>query len=119
MRMWYGMLCGLLLILAAPLPATAGQETGAEHSDVAVMGAFTDAEIQEGEAVQISDQKKRIVMFTMGISLLVLLLITASLGISMVVQGKQVFVAHMIFAGLSVTLAIAHSVVAIVWFFPF
>jgi hypothetical protein len=35
------------------------------------------------------------------------------------VYGKQVFVAHMITAGLSVTLAIAHAVAALVWFNPF
>ncbi len=116
--MWYGMLCGLIFMFATPLLAA---EDGAqqEHSDAAVMGSFTSHEIYEGEAIQISDQKKRIVLFTMGISLLILLLTTATLGIAMVVHGKQVFVAHMIFAGLSVTLAIAHSVVAIVWFFPF
>jgi len=118
MRMWYGILCGLIFMFAAPLLA-AEDGTQQEHSDVAVMGSFTSHEIHEGEAIQISDQKKRIVLFAMGISLLVLLLTTATLGIAMVVQGKQVFVAHMIFAGLSVTLAIAHSVVAIVWFFPF
>lgn len=116
--MWYGMLCGLIVMFTSPLMA-AENGTQQEHSDVAVMGAFTNQETQEGEAIQISDQKKGIVMFTMGISLLLLLLTTATLGIAMVVQGKQVFVAHMIFAGLSVTLAIAHAVVAIVWFFPF
>lgn len=116
--MWYGMLCGLLLMSA--MPALAAEEaTQQAHNDVAVMGAFTSDESEEGDALQIGDQQKRIIMFTMGLSLLILLLTTASLGISMVVQGKQVFVAHMIFAGLSVTLAIAHSVVAIVWFFPF
>jgi len=36
----------------------------------------------------------------------------------MVVFAKPVFVAHMIFAGFSLTLAIAHAIVAIVWFFP-
>jgi hypothetical protein len=37
----------------------------------------------------------------------------------MALYGKRVFVAHMIFAGFSVTLAIVHSIVAVVWFFPF
>jgi hypothetical protein len=41
------------------------------------------------------------------------------LGVSMVAFGKQVFLAHMIFAGVSVFLAIVHAVTAIVWFFPF
>ncbi|HHH36317.1 MAG TPA: hypothetical protein ENK48_05745 [Gammaproteobacteria bacterium] len=115
MRAWFGILYAVLLFLAGPVAGKAQEP----HSDVAVMGAFTSQEVEEGEAVQITDQEKRIVMFSMGIALLVLLLITAFLGISMAIQGKDVFVAHMICAGLSVTLAIAHSVVAIVWFFPF
>jgi hypothetical protein len=55
----------------------------------------------------------------MGAALLIFIIVTAALGIAMAIYGKRVFVAHMIFAGFSVTLAIAHSVVAIVWFFPF
>jgi len=48
-----------------------------------------------------------------------LLLVTGGLGVAMGVYGKQVFVAHMICAGLSMTLAIAHAIVGIVWFYPF
>jgi hypothetical protein len=55
----------------------------------------------------------------MGISLLVLLFITGGLGVAMVVFDKEVFVAHMIFAGLSLTLATVHAVTSIVWFWPY
>ncbi len=116
MRTCFAIICYSLLLLAAPVSA---QESAESHSDVAVMDSFTSQEVEEGEAVKISDREKRIVMFSMGLTLLLLVLITASLGVAMAIQGKDVFVAHMIFAGLSVTLAIAHSVVAIVWFFPF
>jgi hypothetical protein len=58
-------------------------------------------------------------MFLLGVALLTLVLITGGLGIAMGVYGKQVFVAHMIFAGLSMTLAIAHAIVGIVWFYPY
>jgi hypothetical protein len=58
-------------------------------------------------------------MFAMGIALLLLVIATASLGIAMALYGKQVFVAHMVCAGMSVFLSIAHAVTAIVWFFPF
>ena len=58
-------------------------------------------------------------MFALGAPLLMLLLITAGLGIAMGLYGKQVYVAHMIFAGLSLTLAIVHAVVGLVWFRPF
>ena len=84
-----------------------------------VMQAFAELQAAEGEAVKISDQEKHQWLFIMGTTLLVLLLTTAALGIAMGVYGKQVFVAHMITAGLSVTLAIAHAVAALVWFNPF
>ena len=102
-----------------PAANAAGQSVTTESSPEAVMEAFRQKEIIEGKAVRITDREKQIIMFAMGITLLVLVLATASLGISMVMLGKRVFVAHMIFAGLSVTLAIAHAVVAVVWFFPF
>lgn len=66
-----------------------------------------------------ADQTRRWVMFALGAPLLMLLLITAGLGIAMGLYGKQVYVAHMIFAGLSLTLAIVHAVVGLVWFRPF
>ena len=59
------------------------------------------------------------VMFLLGIPLLLFLLITAALGIATGLFGKQLFVLHMLFAGLSLTLAIVHAIVGLVWFFPF
>lgn len=73
----------------------------------------------KSEIVSIPDQRKRLIMFIMGIPLLIFILITVSLGVAMVVYGKNVFVAHMIFAGLSLTLAMGHAVVGVVWFNPF
>lgn len=84
-----------------------------------VMQAFTELEREESDLVKIELEKKRIIMFTMGVFLLIGVITTAGLGIAMVLFGKQVFVAHMIFAGFSVFLSIAHAVTAIVWFFPF
>jgi len=46
-------------------------------------------------------------------------LTTGGLGVAMVVYGKQVFVIHMIFAGLTMTLAVIHAIVGMVWFFPY
>lgn len=103
----------------------------------AVPAAKADAPAQQGDSVQmmaefqrqqqdaeganraLTDKDKRRVMFLIGIPLLICILITAGLGIAMVVHGKQVFTVHMIFAGLSVTLAVVHVVVALVWFYPF
>jgi hypothetical protein len=82
-----------------------------------VIQAFTSQEKQDAVSVEL--QTKHLVMFVMGVPLLALLLVTGGLGIAMGVYGKQVFVAHMVCAGLSMTLAIAHAVVGIVWFYPF
>jgi len=116
----------LLLVLAvAPVFAeqqntrTLQAESTATKADADVMSAFASQEIIVGQAVEISKKEKHSILFFMGVSLLIFLLVTAALGIAMGVYGKQVFIPHMIFAGFSVTLALAHSVVAIVWFYPF
>jgi len=108
----------LSLLLAAAGLAQA-EELRDEPAGIEVMSAFTSGEVEEGEAVAISDQRKRLIMFLMGVPLLLLLIATAVLGVALGVYGKQVFVAHMVCAGLSLTLAMAHAVVGLVWFYPF
>ena len=102
-------------------PTANGDETTAVTSDGdrGVMEGFRRDEIVLGKAVKISDQRKHTILFIMGATLLVLIITTAALGISMVLSGKQLFVPHMIAAGLTVTLAVAHAVASTVWFFPF
>ncbi len=120
---FYLLLLLLTFSLAPNTSVSAEQQTAADVSrdggELAVMEAFTRNPIIEGEAVRIEQEQKHQILFFMGVSLLILILLTAYYGIAMGVYGKQVFVRHMILAGLSVTLAIAHSVVAVVWFFPF
>ena len=91
----------------------------AQDDSVQVMKSFTNQSDQAADAATISDESKKIVMFVMGVPLLILLLITGGLGIAMGIYCKQVFVPHMIFAGLSLTLALAHAIVGLVWFYPF
>ncbi len=76
---------------------------------------------ERGELIESYDEQKfqHEVMFYMGISLLFFVFLTAGFGIAMVMKGKEVFVQHMICAGITVFLAVAHAVVGIVWFFPF
>ena len=107
--------------MADQAPAGDGKtaETARPANDLAVMEAFKRQQDEVGEAVRIDVERKHQILFFMGFALLVLILLTAGYGIAMAIYGKQVFVRHMILAGLSVTLAIAHSIVAIVWFFPF
>ncbi|KAF0190645.1 MAG: hypothetical protein FD165_2547 [Gammaproteobacteria bacterium] len=107
------------VLLVGVCLAVGGQAIAEVEQAEAVIHAFTSREQVESDVVKISDKKKHTILFAMGIALLIFIITTAVLGISMVLFGKQVFVAHMIFAGFSVFLAIAHAVVAIVWFFPF
>lgn len=104
------------IMAAVPVPVWA-QQSADESSKV--MEGFNQLERQEQRANELTTKDKHRIMFAMGVLLLILLLVTAGLGIAMGVLGKPVFVAHMVSAGLAVTLAIAHSIVAIVWFFPF
>jgi hypothetical protein len=107
--------CALLYVLG--VPAHAAEITAVGDNAGQVMEEFNKAD-SERTARDISNHKKQQIMFVMGISLLIFIITTVSLGVAMVVFAKPVFVAHMIFAGFSLTLAIAHAVVAIVWFFP-
>ena len=106
----------LLFGLALPVQAA---ETPKSGDGIQVMEAFERQPGQVRDSNVLADQKKHVIMFFMGVPLLILLLITAALGVAMVVYGKQAYMLHMIFAGLTVTLAIAHLVTGLVWFYPF
>jgi hypothetical protein len=115
---------GLWLTLAILLSIFAVQLARADDSpqkgdSVQIMEAFDRNATRVDDANVLSDHKKHVIMFIMGIPLLILILITGALGIAMAVYGKQVFMMHMIFAGLTVTLALAHLVTGLVWFYPF
>ncbi|MDE2342523.1 MAG: hypothetical protein KGL63_03885 [Betaproteobacteria bacterium] len=87
---------------------------------VQVLEAFDKQQSQKVDsAAAIGDKKKRLIMFLLGIPLLVLLLTTGAVGIAMGVFGKPLFLVHMILAGLTMTLAIVHVIVGLVWFYPF
>jgi len=102
-------------ILGAPVPSYADEPV--PGSSMQVLQGFGNQE--EGGVLSIPDKRRHEVLFLMGISLLILILTTGGLGLAMGVFGKDLFVPHMLFAGLSVTLAIAHAITAIVWFYPF
>ena len=111
----------LAVLLAAPVHAQQDAAVSATDGspDAQVMHAFTQQEQGTKNTLEVSDRRKHQILFFMGAALLTFLLVTAALGVAMAIYGKRVFVAHMIFAGFSVTLAIVHSIVAVVWFFPF
>ncbi|MCC6207954.1 MAG: hypothetical protein IT488_07360 [Gammaproteobacteria bacterium] len=118
-----GALCGVLLSLLFVLAGSARAEDSALTTseplpETQVMHAFTE-QAKEGVGVlDVPDRQKHLIMFSMGVALLIFLSITVAFGVAMALYGKRVFVPHMIFAGFSLTLAIVHSVVAVVWFFP-
>lgn len=109
--------CWILLHMISLPVAYAAEKTTSGENPAQVMEQF-NSRANEPSVVDISDRRKQQIMFLMGITLLVFIVTTVSLGVAMVVYAKRVFVAHMIFAGFSLTLAVAHAIVAIVWFFP-
>lgn len=130
-----GQALALLLVLAfAPLahaadsaaahPAstapTAASSADNSNNGVALLEDFDREQNQRVKgASKLTDHFKRVVMFSMSLPLFLLLLITGGLGIATGVFGKKLYIPHMIFAGLTVTLALAHAIAGIVWFFPF
>lgn len=108
-----------LLAAAAAQPAWAESRPAEGDDSLVVMQAFNDQAVAEQAAYELSDEGKHKILFFMGAALLLLIAATAWLGVSMGIYGKDVFAAHMVCAGLTVTLGIAHAVAAVVWFFPF
>ena len=98
---------------------SSNESVSGEQANVSVMQAFNSREVIDSKIVTIEDETKRLIMFSLGVPLLLLLIATVILGVAMGVYGKQVFIPHMVCAGLSLTLAMGHAVVGIVWFYPF
>jgi len=118
------LLRSVVVVLAASLsilsvfPVYADEVTkGADSAQI--MRDFNQQRVDTERAKSITDKDKQRIMFLLGIVLIALVLITGGLGIAMGVYDKPVFVPHMIFAGLSTTLALVHAIVGIVWFYPF
>ncbi len=106
----------LAFALCAPLPAAA--DPPQPNDGAQVLQSFERTAPIAGPP-DAGDQTRRWVMFALGAPLLILLLVTGGLGVAMGVYGKPVYLAHMICAGLSITLALVHAIVGIVWFRPF
>jgi len=124
------------LLFRAPILGFVGIILAASLSIMSVLPAHAEEAPQSGDSAQIlqafnqqhrSDirekaiplKEKQQIMFLLGVVLITLVLITGGLGIAMGLYGKPVFVAHMVFAGFSITMAIVHAIVGLVWFYPF
>ena len=111
---------GVVLIVSLSLLSTAqAVEMSQEGESAQILQQFNKQHREAEHAKSITDKEKQRIMFLMGVVLFILVLITGGLGLAMGLYGKQVFVPHMLFAGLSVTMAIAHAIVGLVWFYPF
>ncbi len=107
---------------AAPAAGVNAQQTTAVNSsreDIQAIQTFNKLREDETGILKVEAQKKHKILFIMGVALMIGILTTAGLGLAMVLAEKQVFMWHMAAAGITVTLAIAHAVTSIVWFFPF
>lgn len=113
-----GIAIAILLSILSVFPAHAAEATQGEDS-AQVLRAFDKQHKEAEHAKSITDKDKQRIMFLLGVLLITLVIITGGLGIAMGVYGKPVFLPHMIFAGLSITLAFVHAIVGIVWFYPF
>jgi len=109
----------LPLLFGISAPVSMAQDQQSVDDSMEVMEVFKQDAMEKQAVNELTDNEKHKILFYMGIALLILLCTTAYLGVSMVVFNQEVFVKHMISAGLTVTLGLAHAVVAIVWFFPF
>lgn len=111
------MLAGLFLLFSAPLALAAGSSQ--QDNSAQVLSQFDQQQVQR-TSDKISKHRKHVILFMMALPLIIMLLITGGLGVAMGVYGKQqLFVTHMLFAGLSITLALVHAIVSMIWFFPF
>jgi hypothetical protein len=109
-----------LLVLACCPPSLADSEPPAAANPTKILESFARQQPQRaaGETV-IADHERQVIMFSIGAVLLTLLIGTASVGIAVAAFGKPLFLVHMILAGLTVTVALIHVAVGLVWFYPF
>ncbi len=117
---WLRHLTVLLFLSFNLAPLVQAAEAPRDVNGVQVLEAFDRQQVDRVDsAAAIGDKKKHLVMFLLGIPLLILLLTTGAVGIAMGLFGKPLFLLHMILAGLTMTLALVHVIVGLVWFYPF
>jgi hypothetical protein len=111
----------LCLLWLAPMPAFASDSAPpATANGPQILEEFGRQQPQQtGRGTTIAEHERQVIMFSIGATLLLLLIGTASVGIAVGVFGKPLFMAHMILAGLTVTVALVHVIVGLVWFYPF
>jgi|GEM_PF-1090383 len=110
----------MCFLLAFVAPVARAEDMSQNNSGAQIIQAFGQQQMQRVNQDALTNHKKHVIIFLLGTPLIIMILITGGLGIAMGVYGKQqLFAAHMICAGLTITLALVHAVVSVVWFFPF
>lgn len=100
------------------VPSLAEENKTQPNNGLQVLEAFDKQQVERVKS-ELSDHEKQVIQFAIGVPLLILLLITGGLGVATGIYGKKLFIAHMVCAGLTITLAIVHVIVGLVWFYPF
>jgi hypothetical protein len=109
-----------LWVLAFCPLCLADSQPPAPANPTKILESFARQEPQRAAGVTVIGQhEKQVIMFSIGAVLLTLLIGTASVGIAVAAFGKPLFLVHMILAGLTVTVALIHVAVGLVWFYPF
>jgi hypothetical protein len=121
MTSWLRALLAASLLVPAQLPVClADAAPPATSNGAQILEEFGRQQPQgPSRATTIAEHERQVIMFSIGAVLLMLLISTASIGIAVAVFGKPLFLVHMILAGLTVTVALVHVIVGLVWFFPF
>jgi|SRR5665647_216026 len=113
---------GIILVaslsLMTVLPAHA-QESPPSSDSAQILQEFNSQNRSDIREKAIPLKEKQQIMFLLGVAVIVLVIITGGLGLAMGVFGKPMFVPHMVFAAFSITMAIVHAIVGLVWFYPF
>jgi hypothetical protein len=95
------------------------QESPPSSDSAQILQEFNAQNRSDIREKAISLKEKQQIMFLLGLAVIVLVIITGGLGLAMGVFGKPMFVPHMVFAAFSITMAIVHAIVGLVWFYPF
>jgi len=110
----------LMAVAVFAVPLARAAEDPQSTNGAAILEAFDRQQTQRvNQASELTDHKKHLIMFMLAVPLFILLLVTGGLGIATGIYGKQLFIPHMICAGLTITLALAHVIAGLVWFYPF
>lgn len=115
---YVGIIFSASLSLMTVLPVYA-QESPPSSDSAQILQEFNAQNRSDIREKAIPLKEKQQIMFLLGLAVIVLVIITGGLGLAMGVFGKPVFVPHMVFAAFSITMAIVHAIVGLVWFYPF